>query len=182
MEAERLLTRRQGRGTFVNDPASDELSARFCNLRTGDGARIEGQVRILEVRDGSATDVEKARLHVEHDIRVYRVRRVRHHGDRPLMIEEAILPARLFPGLPESSAFADRISVLSQHYGILLGRAEERISIEAAPTAIAADLGIAAGAPVMVLDRLLHTLDGVPVEWRIARCHLGETYYLAEMQ
>ena len=32
METERLLTRRQGRGTFVNDHASDELSARFSNL------------------------------------------------------------------------------------------------------------------------------------------------------
>ena len=42
MEAEHLLTRRQGRGTFVNDQSSDELAVRFSNMRGPDGERIGG--------------------------------------------------------------------------------------------------------------------------------------------
>ena len=33
----------------------------------------------------------------------------------------------------------------------------------------------------MLLDRLLLTLDGQPVEWRVAHCHLGGGFYVAEM-
>src|SRR5215510_9620939 len=40
MEGERLLTRRQGRGTFVNDQTSHERADRYSNLRTSDGKRI----------------------------------------------------------------------------------------------------------------------------------------------
>ena len=62
MEAERLLTRRQGRGTFVNDQSSDELAARFSNIRGPDGKRVCGQVKSAELAEGPANEVECARL------------------------------------------------------------------------------------------------------------------------
>ena len=37
MEGERLLTRRQGRGTFVNDQSSEELAERFSNIHATGG-------------------------------------------------------------------------------------------------------------------------------------------------
>jgi GntR family transcriptional regulator len=46
---------------------------------------------------------------------------------------------------------------------------------------VAQQLGIAAGAPVMVLDRVVMSLDGRPIEWRVGRCHLADKYYVAEM-
>ena len=48
MEGERLLTRRQGRGTFVNDQSSDELAERYSNIRTADGERITGEMNVCE--------------------------------------------------------------------------------------------------------------------------------------
>ena len=45
MEGEHLLTRRQGRGTFVNDQSSDEMAMRFNNVRSKDGQRVCGRVR-----------------------------------------------------------------------------------------------------------------------------------------
>src|SRR5438132_5177702 len=52
METERLLTRRQGRGTFVNDQSSDELVARFSNIRGPDGKRVCGLVKSAEIAEG----------------------------------------------------------------------------------------------------------------------------------
>jgi GntR family transcriptional regulator len=109
------------------------------------------------------------------------MRRERLQDDRPFMIEEASLPAALFPRLLERTGIEHNVVALAQEYGILLGKAEERISIEAAPAAIADTLRVAPSAPLMLLDRLLLTLDGQPVEWRIAHCHLGAGFYLAEM-
>ena len=52
--------------------------------------------------------------------------------------------------------------VLAQEYGILLGKAEERVSLSGAIAAVAQKLGVAAGSPVMVLDRIVLALDGLP--------------------
>jgi GntR family transcriptional regulator len=36
------------------------------------------------------------------------------------------------------------------------------------------------GTPVLRLDRLVLAIDGRPVEWRVATCHLGEERYVVE--
>jgi DNA-binding GntR family transcriptional regulator len=81
----------------------------------------------------------------------------------------------------ERKGIDHRIVGLAQLYGILLGKAEERITIAAAPPGIADTLRVAPDTSVMRLDRLLLTLDGQPVEWRVAYCHLVSGYYLAEI-
>ena len=129
MEGERLLTRRQGRGTFVNDQGSDELSIRFSNIRGEDGERVTGQARLMEITTGGANLLECERLKLNAGEGVHRLRRVRLSGDKPFMMEETSMPAAMFPGLAEKRNISHRIAVLSQQYGILLGKAEERISI-----------------------------------------------------
>ena len=181
MEHERLVTRRQGRGTFVNDQLSDELALRFINIRTPNGDRLIGDVRTPQVTDGVANELECARLCLPTGDRVYRIRRVRLSDDEPFMVEEASVPAALFPGLEEMRAFTHRIVCLAQKYGILLGKAEERISMASASLKVADALCIVPDSPVVVLDRVVRTIDGRPVEWRMAWCQLAKNYYLAQM-
>jgi GntR family transcriptional regulator len=181
MEAERLLTRRQGRGTFVNDQSSDELATRFSNIRGPDGKRVCGQVKSAEISEGPASEMECTRLRLHPEDRVHRIQRVRHHKGQVFLVEDVSLPAALFPGLAEKKAVTDRIIVLAQEYGILLGKAEERVSLSGAPPAVAQKLGIATDSPVMVLNRLVLALDGRPIEWRLGWCHLADRYYMAEM-
>src|SRR5258705_7088602 len=61
MEAERLLTRRQGRCSFVNDQNSDELATSFTNLRLADRTRVCGQRRQLEITEGRTNEHESSR-------------------------------------------------------------------------------------------------------------------------
>jgi GntR family transcriptional regulator len=182
MEAERLLTRRQGRGTFVNDQSSDELAARFSNIRGPDGQRMCGQVKSAEITEGPANPTECARLRLRTGDRVYRIHRVRHHKGQIFLVEEVSLPAALFPDLESKKAsVTDRVIVLAQEYGILLGKAEERVSLSLPSAAVAQKLGVTSDSPVMVLDRVVLTLDNQPVEWRMAWCELADRYYMAEM-
>src|SRR5262245_2584916 len=44
LDAQKLITRRQGRGTIVNDPASDDLACRFGRLRTAEGESLGGEL------------------------------------------------------------------------------------------------------------------------------------------
>jgi GntR family transcriptional regulator len=181
MEAERLLTRRQGRGTFVNDQTSDMLGLRFTNVRAANGQLPEGDIKVTHVAQDAASEDECRRLQLDPRDRVYRIQRTwRHKGD-PFMFAQAVVPAAHFPGLEAATEAASRITGLAQRYGVLLGKAEERLSIGRAGDAVAAELGIAPGTPVMVLDRIVHALDGRPVEWRVGWCHLADKYYRAEI-
>lgn len=181
MEADRLITRRQGKGTFVNDQASATAAARFRNLRGADGERVNGAAGSSEVTEGVAGEPECMRLRLRAGEPVYRIRRLRRTGGNNFMIEQVTLPAAFFPGLHETPNIADDISVLAHEHGILLGKAEERIFMAVPPATVADTLGIASGTPVLALDRVIFMLDGPPVEWRLVHCHLPGGYYLAEV-
>jgi GntR family transcriptional regulator len=181
MEAERLLTRRQGRGTFVNDQTSDKLCLRFTNLRAANGQLPEGEITVAHVAQDAASEDECRRLQLGRGDRVYRIQRTWLHKGDPIMIAQAVVPAAHFPGLEAAAEAACHITGLAQRYGILLGKAEERLSIGRAKDAVAAALGVAPGTPIMVLDRVVHALDGRPVEWRVGWCDLGDKYYRAEI-
>lgn len=182
LEAERLLTRRQGRGTFVNDQTSDELAVRYSNIRGPDGRHVAGDIEPLDIAEAPVTETECMRLRLRAHERVYRIRRLRLSDGKPYMLEEVVMPAVLFPGLAESKAPSHRIVALAQQFGILLGRSEERITVGTASQDVATALQVEAAAPVLLLDRLIFTLDGRPVEWRFAHCDVSAKHYLAEIK
>jgi GntR family transcriptional regulator len=181
MEGERLLTRRQGRGTFVNDQSSDELAVRYSNIRAVDGERITGEVDVLSITQGSANAAECSRLRLRPDDKVWRIQRVRQHKGEPFMIEDVVMPAALFPDLDEQKDLSSRIVVLAQQYGILLGKGDERVSITAASAEVAKTIKVEPGTPILVLDRLVHDLSGRAVQWRVGMGHFAGKYYLAEI-
>jgi GntR family transcriptional regulator len=183
METDRLIVRQQGRGTFVSNPSSEELAGRFAMLHGPDGKRIRGQVKSSQIARGPASDLERDRLQLAVSDEVYRVKRVRYHGAVVFLVEESVLPADLFPSLDARPGFADEIGALARGFGILLGRARERVYTATPVTDIAHILGTGPGAPVVVLDRVLLMMNGCrPVEWRIAHSHLPGGYYLAEIR
>ena len=98
------------------------------------------------------------------------------------MTEETTYPAVAVPR-PDRSRRTRRIAspCWRSSIGLLLGKAEERISIGKADQTVATELVVAADSPVMVLDRVVHDLDGRPVEWRIGYCHFTDQYYLADI-
>ena len=181
MEGERLLTRRQGRGTFVNDQTSDELSVRFSNIRAADGERVIGEVKVLSISKEPANPAECGRLQLRADDLAWRIQRIRFDKGAPFMVEEVVLPVAPFPDLDEQKELQQRVVMLAQHYGILLGKGEERVAIGAASPDVAQTLNLESGAPILILDRLVRNLDGRPVEWRLGKGHFADKYYLAEI-
>lgn len=174
METDRLIVRQQGRGTFVSDLSCSELAAaRFTRLHGPNGARIRGCVKASRIARGSASPMERDRLRLCDGDEVYRIQRV-WHEDATFLIEDATLPAELFPGLEQKGQVADQIAVLAQEYGILLGRARERVSTALPPAAVAEALGTPPTLPITVLDRVVFTFDDrCPVEWRVASSSLS---------
>jgi GntR family transcriptional regulator len=179
LEGEHVVTRIQGRGTFINDQTSDQHALRFTNLRLPNGDRLDGDVTAPKVTTGVANEEECGRLCLSTGDKVYRMVRIRLRESRPFMFEGACVPAALFPGLVEMGAVTHRIVPLAQKYGILLTKAEERISVGKTSLEVATALNVDPGGSVMVLDRIVRAIDGRPVEWRVAWCNPAENHYLA---
>ncbi|MBX9592514.1 MAG: GntR family transcriptional regulator [Hyphomonadaceae bacterium] len=180
LESERLLTRRQGRGTFVNDQASEELAIRYSNVRQPDGQHVSENVEVLDAALSPVSEVEGRRLRLRLHDKVHRIRRLRFSDGKPYLLEDVALPAALFPGLSEYRTASHRIVVLAQQFGVLLGRGEERVTLGSASPDVARALQVKPAAPLLTLDRIVYTLDGRPAEWRFGHCHLADKCYLAE--
>jgi GntR family transcriptional regulator len=180
MSAERLIVRRQGRGTFVADPTRKAGS--LDNLYGQDGEAIGGQARVVEITAGAATAPERARLQL-HDSDIYRLRRVVASKQRIFMVEDAVVPAALFPDLPSKKDVAHDTTLLASAYGLLAGKGKECISLAEVPASVADVLCVRPNLPIMVLDRVLFTFDGArALEWRLAYCHPEEIHYLARLR
>jgi GntR family transcriptional regulator len=182
LEKDRLLWRRQGRGTFVADHGSDELAARFSNIRDGNGRRISGSLELLSQMTGTATPTEQRNLQLQSTEPVVRTRRRRRDGAGVFMYEEACLALARFPGLEGADTGNYRISGLAQQHGIHLGRACEKVTQQEASAQAAELLEIEEGTPLLKLDRTVFTMDGLPVEWRVGLCLPRDgVAYAAEM-
>ncbi|KAB2937850.1 MAG: GntR family transcriptional regulator [Hyphomicrobium sp.] len=183
LESERLLIRRQGRGTFVNDCSSEEMLTLFRSLRDAEGRPLRDDVQPIEQRKGPATALERERLQLSAEDPVLRTRRLRCCAGRPLMYEEARLALSRFPAIDRSRVAGDyRIMALAQRCGMHLARASERVSLAEATGEVGELLGIEPGKALLRLDRVILTMHGEPVEWRIGLCNLKQEFYHADIR
>ncbi len=181
MESERLICRRQGRGTFVIDQTTTENAVRFSNIRDPQGLRIGSDMVRCTIVAATANETEARHLQLRTGEPIFRIHRVRAHDGIPLMVEESIIPQSHFPGLEREGDVSPSIVVLAHHFGVLLGRAEEKVGVAAARGDVAKLLNVAEGEPLLTLDCVVHAIDGRPIEWRLASCNLRENHYFAAM-
>jgi GntR family transcriptional regulator len=61
--------------------------------------------------------------------------------------------------------------------------AEDRLTAVLADRTTAKALKIAAGMPLLRIERIAFDLQGNPVEWRVSRCHLAtDAHFLARLK
>lgn len=177
MEDEKIITRRQGRGTFVNDYS--EQSFDISSFVGRDGKRLAQEKRGVSFETVAANDEEAAKLRIKLGEQIIKIERIRLHKGQVYMAETCRLPLRHFKSLPEDMALY-RISALAQRNGIIAWHAEEAVSADLATAEDAEVLGVAAGAPLLVVERVLSSDRGDPLEWRIGRCALRNERFVVK--
>lgn len=181
LQAEHLVTRRQGRGTFVNDLASDEHTSRFSSLFDEHGKRVIPAVRLIAVKVSAANDDELRQLELQRGASVISLVRLRSAAGRTFMHETSVVPASLFSRLADDPEVPDEIPALAQKYGQIVGSAEEMVTIIAADADVAKEFAIEPGSPLMRLERRAFAMDGSPVEWRRAICNIAGGHYRSQI-
>ncbi|BAS28174.1 GntR family transcriptional regulator [Limnochorda pilosa] len=162
-----LLVSRPGKGTFVNQPRFVQTINAFYSFSESLRRRnIVPGVRVIELTVSAATGKQERILQLDAGSRVYHLVRLRLGDDEPLLIERTILPAERFPRLDRYD-FNERqlYSVLSDEYGVELGVAQEAYEPVVVDDFEASLLGVRAGAPALLIERLMLDRQGRPVEW-----------------
>jgi GntR family transcriptional regulator len=182
LTAENLLFRRQGVGTFVARHDEERILFQFFKLQPNNGARAFPESIILSATSGVSTEEEQQSLNLTQKDLVLRIKRIRVINGKKALVEDVILPASLFPDLEKQDIPNNLYGLYAAHYGIVIGRASERIKAIAAPIELAALLECENGTPLLKIDRIAITVDGRIAEWRISYCLSDEFYYTSELK
>lgn len=166
-----VVERRQGRGTFVAQHTSERALFHFFRLTDAQGRKATPTSRVLSLGRVRADAAIAQALRLRDGAPVIRIGRVRLLDGAARVVETICLPGERFAALrlPVGEEMEDELYVFYQRrHGISVARAEDALAAAAATAEEAALLGLAAGAPLLRVERIAYDLNGHPVEWRVS--------------
>ena len=166
LEERGLITRHQGRGTYVTRPRVDADASGYFSI--ADALRSRGMNLSVEVIDKivmPATARLAEDLQVREDEQLLRLRRLRSADGEPIVLEVSYLPLKLLPGL-ETADFAHRslYRVLWEDHGRYVDNASETLEPVVLTGREAALLSVARGSPALLFRRTTRDRTGTIVE------------------
>ncbi|MGO9935234.1 MAG: GntR family transcriptional regulator [Steroidobacteraceae bacterium] len=178
LTAEKLLERRQGKGTYVAENTQERSLFRFFRLARPGGKRLTPERAAASVKVRSARNAERSKLDLDRTERVVEISRTRHIDGSPTIYETIVLPANLFPGIEKRAELPNTLYSLYQtEFGINIVSAQEEVRAELATAEDHRRLQLEVGAPILVIDRLALSLQERKVEWRISRVKSHDLVY-----
>lgn len=187
LAADNLLVRRQGKGTFVATHAEQQIQYRFLRLMPDDGGDRGMARRLLDCRRTRAPADVARMLDCKSGDAVVQLRRLllaNGPQGRPVVLDEIWLPGALFKGLT-AERLADykgpMYGMFETEFGVRMIRAEEKLRAVPADVATAGLLAVAAGFPLLSVERLSFTYGDKPVELRRGLYNTEQHYYRNEL-
>jgi len=185
LAADRIVIRRQGKGTFVATHTEEQASMfRFLRIRRNDGQSEYPASRLLDVRRAKAGAETGRLLDVKPGDAVIVLRRLPDYAGMPTVLDEITLPATLFRGLTKARYDAYNGSMYSffeTQFGVRMLKAQEKLRAVAADASTATLLGVSPGTPLLAVDRVTLTYGDRPVEVRRSLCTTRHHHYLNEL-
>jgi GntR family transcriptional regulator len=157
------ITRKQGRGTYVSDPAVEQFD-RFCRIfSTTNGENLFSQL--------SAANLNTALLPVEpRDVQLlqlpepsaaFRILRRFTRNAGPVMVESQLLRGDVFPGLDKRDDLPINLyGVFLRDYSVVVHRGTEHVSAVAASEELSSLLNVEANAPLLHTKSVVEDLEG----------------------
>jgi GntR family transcriptional regulator len=165
LEADGLVQRRHGSGTFVLEGLS--TGANMAALGFVDELRHTGQsteVRVIVVESVPPPPRVRAFLQTPQDEMAVHAVRVRVAGGIPLMITEAWVPTDVGRGITAAALKKKPMYEVLNGLGVSFGRVVQEISAESADPYKAGLLDCELSTALIRMTRLMHDRSGRPIE------------------
>lgn len=167
--AERVLTRRAGRGTEVARFTDEHAFDLYFSYVDPAGATVKVTAELLSFARERATARLAALFGAERGGSIARVENLRRMDGVPVMVDRLWIPMHVFPNLSAQDFAARRGSIYGfyqERYGISVVRVSEDITAAEADESVAGAFGLKPGAPVLQVERTAYTFQDRPVEFR----------------
>jgi len=174
---EGLIYSRAGKGTFASEPKIDQQLRALSGFSQDMQSRgSKPSSRVVEAKIERAKEPVAQLLGVPPGTEVILLTRVRLSDNLPLAIETVHIPQTLCPNLLQHDFARESLyGVLEREYGYRLTRAEQTIEAALARPREAALLRMTLPAPVLVMERLTYTDQGVLIE-HVHSIYRGDRY------
>jgi GntR family transcriptional regulator len=182
LAAENLVLRRQGRGTYVASHDDARILFQFFKIVADTGEHRFPESRILSIDIVDADSDAAQRLAVRAGARMVRLDRVRSVGDKLCIFERILLPKVMFPGIEKRALPNNLYELYRSVFGVTIVRTTEKLKAVGATRSVAKHLAVAAGTPLLQVDRVAFGIDGKPAEWRVSLCLTDTTHYLSDLR
>jgi GntR family transcriptional regulator len=179
LEEEGLVRRVAGRGTFVRVdlPPRDTLQMKG-SLDDLISMGLATSVRLLDLQEVAANDRDAEAFGIPLGAPMKRCTRLRYFHDRPYSYIVNRLPKAVADSFKDHDWEKGSIlQFLEERLGIRLGDAEQSVEATLADVTLARLLETEIGAPLLVVDRVVRTVDGEAVE-RVRTWYRGDIYSL----
>src|ERR1700742_1751001 len=167
IEAKGLIDRRRGRfgGNFVAAPRFEFDHASLPGF-TEQMRRIhvEAGAQVLRASTHRPTADVRQALGLDRGAQVHEILRARLANGEPIVLEEAYLPAAIFPGLL-SADLTGSLYAIMREYDAAPCSADEELEATQASDQQAGILGVQPGSPLLLITRTSFTEDGLAVEF-----------------
>ncbi len=166
LESQGLLSRRQGKGTYVAAPKIERQADRLVSFTRGMRRRgFTPGIRLVSFEERPAEASLGSEMRLPVSAPVYDLVRLRTLNREPVLLERYTLSVRRFPGLRRFDLEARSLyEILEIEYRVVIQRARQSLEPVVAGEVEAGLLGIEPGAPLMLERRLSFDAAGEPVE------------------
>lgn len=166
LQSQGLLTRHQGKGTFVSEPKYERQAGQLVSFNRGMRRRgLVPTVRLVSVEERPVEASLATELKMPVAAPVYVVLRCRSVNQEPVLLERYTISVHRFPGLTGHDLEGRSVyEIMETEYGVRFSRARQSLEPVLATDFEAELLGLPAGAPLMLERRLSFDHANEPVE------------------
>jgi GntR family transcriptional regulator len=130
------------------------------------------------VESGQASVQEAQKLAITIGAPVRRLLRIRLFRNRPTILERVVVSESVLPGLGDDKNLPDHLfRYYEAKFKVTVVDADEYVRAVTATAQDAELLEVPEGMALLEIDRLAHTVDHRPVEWRLSRCDTSNHDY-----
>jgi GntR family transcriptional regulator len=167
--AEGVLIRRARLGTTVAKLTDDHRYDLYFSFVDAEGAALKPSARMLSFKREAASAEVVAALRLKRGARVARIDNLRLVEGEPIMLDRIWVSLDYFSGLTPEQFEARPGSIYGfyqEKFGVSIVRVLEDLSASQAEEPLAKVLQIAAGTPLLCIQRTAYTYNDEPIEFR----------------
>jgi GntR family transcriptional regulator len=176
LELEGVISRRKGKGTFISSPKINEgLVQKLTGFYQDMVERgLKPVTKVLHQSVSPASEKVARFLNIQPGDKVIDIQRLRYISEEPILLVTTYIPFEVCPDL-EKVDLSNRslYEYLEKECGVFIAKGRRYIEAVLANDSEAELLGVESGAPLMMLDSISFSENGLPVEYYHA-LHRGD--------